>query len=72
MRTAATVLIACGALALASGCGSSGGSSASVGPPATATTAPSGELHIYTGLRHGLLAVADDVAHRIASFVKGL
>jgi predicted alpha/beta-hydrolase family hydrolase len=30
------------------------------------------ELHTYRGLRHGLLAVADDVAHRIASFVKGL
>jgi plastocyanin len=48
MRTAATVLIACGALALASGCGSSGGSSASVGPPATATTAPSGGLKVST------------------------
>jgi predicted alpha/beta-hydrolase family hydrolase len=33
---------------------------------------PNGELHIYSGLRHGLVAVADDVAHRIASFVKGL
>jgi predicted alpha/beta-hydrolase family hydrolase len=30
------------------------------------------ELHIYPGLRHGLLAVADDVAGRIASFVEGL
>jgi predicted alpha/beta-hydrolase family hydrolase len=30
------------------------------------------ELHIYPGLRHGLLAVADDVAHRVATFVKGL
>jgi predicted alpha/beta-hydrolase family hydrolase len=33
---------------------------------------PHAELHIYPGLRHGLLAVADDVAHRIATFVKGL
>jgi predicted alpha/beta-hydrolase family hydrolase len=27
------------------------------------------QLHIYSGLRHGLLAVADDVAERIAAFV---
>jgi predicted alpha/beta-hydrolase family hydrolase len=33
---------------------------------------PHVELHIYPGLRHGLLAVADDVADRIAGFVKGL
>ena len=33
---------------------------------------PHAELHIYRGSRHGLVAVADDVAHRIASFVKGL
>jgi predicted alpha/beta-hydrolase family hydrolase len=32
---------------------------------------PHHELHIYPGLRHGLLAVADDVARRIASFVEG-
>jgi predicted alpha/beta-hydrolase family hydrolase len=30
------------------------------------------ELHVYPGLRHGLLAVADDVAQRIAAFVKSL
>jgi predicted alpha/beta-hydrolase family hydrolase len=33
---------------------------------------PRAELHLYPGLRHGLLAVADDVAQRIASFVNGL
>jgi predicted alpha/beta-hydrolase family hydrolase len=33
---------------------------------------PHAELHIYPGLRHGLLAVADDVAHRITTFVKAL
>jgi predicted alpha/beta-hydrolase family hydrolase len=33
---------------------------------------PHAELHMYPGLRHGLLAVADDVADRIATFVKGL
>jgi predicted alpha/beta-hydrolase family hydrolase len=33
---------------------------------------PHAQLHIYPGLRHGLLAVADDVAHRVASFVRGL
>jgi predicted alpha/beta-hydrolase family hydrolase len=33
---------------------------------------PDGELHTYPGLGHGLLAVADDVAHRVAGFVKGL
>jgi predicted alpha/beta-hydrolase family hydrolase len=30
------------------------------------------ELHVYPGLRHGLLTVAEDVADRIAAFVKGL
>lgn len=30
------------------------------------------ELHVYPGLRHGLLAVSDDVAERIASFVRSL
>jgi predicted alpha/beta-hydrolase family hydrolase len=30
------------------------------------------ELHIYPGLRHGLLTVADDVADRIALFVSRL
>jgi uncharacterized protein len=30
------------------------------------------QLHIYKDLRHGLLAVADDVAERIASFVAEL
>jgi predicted alpha/beta-hydrolase family hydrolase len=33
---------------------------------------PHVELHVYPAQRHGLLAVADDVARRIASFVKGL
>jgi predicted alpha/beta-hydrolase family hydrolase len=31
-----------------------------------------GELHVYPGLRHGLLTVAQDVADRAAAFVKGL
>jgi predicted alpha/beta-hydrolase family hydrolase len=30
------------------------------------------ELHVYPGLRHGLLSVAPDVAGRIAKFVRGL
>jgi pimeloyl-ACP methyl ester carboxylesterase len=30
------------------------------------------ELHVYPGLRHGLRDVADDVAQRIARFVRGL
>jgi predicted alpha/beta-hydrolase family hydrolase len=30
---------------------------------------PEAELHIYPGMRHGLTAVADDVAERIAGFV---
>jgi hypothetical protein len=30
------------------------------------------QLHIYPGLRHGLLAVADDVADRIAAFAGAL
>lgn len=30
------------------------------------------ELHIYPGLRHGLLPVAADVAERIATFVRAL
>jgi predicted alpha/beta-hydrolase family hydrolase len=33
---------------------------------------PQAELHVYPGLRHGLTAVADDVARRIAGFVDGL
>jgi uncharacterized protein len=33
---------------------------------------PHAELHIYPGLRHGLVAVADDVAARIAAFVKAV
>jgi pimeloyl-ACP methyl ester carboxylesterase len=33
---------------------------------------PDAELHVYPGLRHGLLTVADDVARRVACFVKGL
>jgi uncharacterized protein len=31
-----------------------------------------GELHVYPGLRHGLLPVAADVAERIATFVRAL
>jgi predicted alpha/beta-hydrolase family hydrolase len=30
---------------------------------------PKAQLHVYPGLRHGLQAVADDVAERIAAFV---
>jgi uncharacterized protein len=30
------------------------------------------QLHVYPGARHGLRDMADDVAHRIASFVGGL
>jgi hypothetical protein len=33
---------------------------------------PAAELHVYPGLRHGLTAVAGDVASRIAVFVEGL
>jgi predicted alpha/beta-hydrolase family hydrolase len=33
---------------------------------------PAAELHVYPGLRHGLLDVAEDVADRIAAFVDGL
>lgn len=33
---------------------------------------PCSHLHVYPGLRHGLTAVADDVAGRIAEFVGGL
>jgi len=33
---------------------------------------PHAELHVYPGLRHGLTAVADDVAARIAAFVRSL
>jgi predicted alpha/beta-hydrolase family hydrolase len=38
----------------------------------SARALPHGELHVYPGLRHGLLAVADDVAARIATFVDAL
>jgi predicted alpha/beta-hydrolase family hydrolase len=31
-----------------------------------------GELHVYPGLRHGLLQVGADVAERIATFVRAL
>ena len=31
-----------------------------------------GELHLYPGLRHGLTAIADEVAERIDEFVRGL
>ena len=30
------------------------------------------ELHVYPGLRHGLQRAADDVAARVADFVRGL
>jgi uncharacterized protein len=33
---------------------------------------PAAELHVYAGLGHGLLRVADDVASRIAAFARGL
>jgi uncharacterized protein len=33
---------------------------------------PRSELHIYPGMAHGLQRVADDVANRIASFVRGV
>jgi uncharacterized protein len=33
---------------------------------------PQAELHVYPGLRHGLLTVADDAARRIAAFVNAL
>ncbi|HYM51379.1 MAG TPA: alpha/beta fold hydrolase [Candidatus Limnocylindrales bacterium] len=33
---------------------------------------PSGTLQIYPGLHHGLTAVADDAAERIAAFVRSL
>ncbi len=36
------------------------------------TRLPARELHAYPGLRHGLTAVAGDVAERIAEFVGGL
>jgi plastocyanin len=48
MRRAISVVIACGALALASGCGSSGGSSSSASSPTSRTTAPSGGLKVST------------------------
>ncbi len=35
-------------------------------------TLPRAELHVYPGLRHGLTAVAGDVAERISEFVGGL
>jgi hypothetical protein len=33
---------------------------------------PHAELHVYPGLRHGLVAVAEDVARRIAAFAGSL
>jgi plastocyanin len=48
MRRTISVVIACGALALASGCGSSGGSSSSASSPTTTTTAASGGLKVST------------------------
>jgi predicted alpha/beta-hydrolase family hydrolase len=33
---------------------------------------PDADLHVYPGLRHGLLPVAEDVAERIAAFVGAL
>jgi uncharacterized protein len=33
---------------------------------------PRAELQVYRGLRHGLRSVADDVADRLAAFVKSL
>ena len=48
MRRAISVVIACSALALASGCGSSGGSSSSASSPTTGTTAPRAGLKVST------------------------
>jgi predicted alpha/beta-hydrolase family hydrolase len=39
---------------------------------ASAKRLPRAELHVYPGMGHGLLRVADDVANRIASFARGL
>jgi predicted alpha/beta-hydrolase family hydrolase len=39
---------------------------------ASAEDLPRAELHIYPGVGHGLQRVADDVAHRIAAFSRGL
>jgi len=33
---------------------------------------PHAQMHIYPGMRHGLTALADDVAERIAAFVSAL
>jgi hypothetical protein len=33
---------------------------------------PQAELHVYPGMRHGLVSVASDVARRIAAFVERL
>jgi predicted alpha/beta-hydrolase family hydrolase len=33
---------------------------------------PQAQTHIYPGMRHGLTAVAEDVAERIAAFVRAL
>jgi plastocyanin len=47
------VAIACGSLALASGCGSSGGSSSSASSPATGSSSASGGLKVSTTPRYG-------------------
>jgi predicted alpha/beta-hydrolase family hydrolase len=39
---------------------------------ASAKLLPRAELHVYPGMGHGLLRVADDIANRIASFSRGL
>jgi hypothetical protein len=39
---------------------------------ASAKLLPRAELHVYSGLGHGLQRVADDVAERIAAFTRAL
>ena len=36
------------------------------------TRLPNAQLHLYPGLRHGLLSVAEDVGDRVAAFVTAL
>jgi plastocyanin len=53
MRRAISVVVACGVLALVSGCGSSGGSTSNASSPTTGTTAPSGGLKVSTTPKYG-------------------
>jgi plastocyanin len=52
MRTAISVVVSCGALTLASGCGSSGASSSSASSPTTGTTAHSSGLKVNTAPKY--------------------